>query len=455
MQLDRVQAHWSPATVLLCAYATALVALPSTLGIEMGVLVVTPARVLLVLGLMAAIAEVIRGRRLGVAPPGRWLVISWTGFLCLAAGSTAISTAGGGLSRFGSMVIEGAGVFWLAWWVARRAPRLVQGAIVAASSLVALIATLLAIIGLRYDTILSATSSVGQVRFGLVRQEASFDAPLFYAVWLVAAGALALGLALSARSKRQRWLALVAAAILAAGVVTTASRFGIAAVPAVVGLILMAVRRWRLGSAAIAIAVLVAIVPFGGTFGLDQGATLPLTSGPAASGSPATQEAVLQALALRGSTQARLEAISAAIKAVIARPILGWGPLSAKDVAAAELGHPNFVDDAYLVIVIELGIAGLAAFGLLIVGIFRRIVPYRSALTASQLVALISILAFGLVAATFATSQGYALFWLVAGLAVATADDESSADRTRREVLELPPTGPGDRALLGSFGTGS
>jgi hypothetical protein len=422
---------WRPATVLLCGYIAALIALPSDLGVDVGWLVVTPARIFLALGILAAIGEVLNGRRLDVVSPGRWVTIGWAVFLALAAASALVSTTGGGLSRLGSMVLEGAGVFWLAWWVARRSPTFVQAAIVGASTVVASVATVLATAGLRYDSILRGTSIAGEVRFGLVRQEASFDAPLFYAVWLVAAGALALGLAISLRG-RGRWLALIAWASLAAGIVTTASRFGITAVPAVVGFVLVAIGRWRLGLLALAVAAVVAVVPFAGIVGgLDQSGSAPLTTAPASSpapassASPATQAAELEARRLRGSTEARLEAISAAVGAVTARPVLGWGPLSAKRVATMELGHPNYVDNAYLVMLIELGIAGLAAFILLVLGVFRSILPHRSALSASQVVSLAAILVFALLAANFATSQGYALFWLVAGLAVATADYEA------------------------------
>ena len=420
---------WRPATVLLCGYIAALIALPSDLGVDVGWLVVTPARMFLALGILAAIGEVLNGRRLDVVSPGRWVTIGWAVFLALAAASALVSATGGGLSRLGSMVLEGAGVFWLAWWVARRSPGLVQVAIVGASSVVASVATVLATAGLRYDSILRGTSSIaGEVRFGLVRQEASFDAPLFYAVWLVAAGALALGLAISLRG-RGRWLALIAWSGLAAGVVTTASRFGITAVPAVVGFMLVAISRWRFGLLALAVAAVVAVGPFGGAVaGLDQSASAPLMTAPASSPTPAslaTQAAELEARRLRGSTEARLEAISAAVSAVTARPVLGWGPLSATRVATMELGHPNYVDNAYLVMLIELGIAGLAAFLLLVLGIFRSILPHRSALSASQVVSLAAILVFALLAANFATSQGYALFWLVAGLAVATADYEA------------------------------
>jgi O-Antigen ligase len=432
MQLSGSQPRWRPATVLLYGYIAALIALPSDLGVDVGWLVLTPARLFLVLGILAAIGEVLNGRRLDVVSPGRWVTIGWAVFLALAAASALISATGGGLSRLGSMVLEGAGVFWLAWWVARQSPRFVQIAIVGASTVVASVATVLATAGLRYDSILRGTSSIaGEVRFGLVRQEASFDAPLFYAVWLVAAGALALGLAISLRG-RGRWLALMAWASLAAGVVTTASRFGITAVPAVAGSVLLAIGRWRLGLVALAVAAVIAVVPFAGIVGgLDQTASAPLTTAPPAPASSpapaslATQAAELEAQALRGSTEARLEAISAAVSAVTARPVLGWGPLSAARVATMELGHPNYVDNAYLVMLIELGIAGLAAFLLLVLGIFRSILPHRSALSASQVVSLAAILVFALLAANFATSQGYALFWLVAGLAVATADYEA------------------------------
>ena len=419
---------WRPATVLLCGYIAALIALPSDLGVDVGWLVVTPARMFLALGILAAIGEVLNGRRLDVVSPGRWVTIGWAVFLALAAASALVSATGGGLSRLGSMVLEGAGVFWLAWWVARRSPTFVQAAIVGASGVVASVATVLATAGLRYDSILRGTSIAGEVRFGLVRQEASFDAPLFYAVWLVAAGALALGLAISLRG-RGRWLALMAWASLAAGVVTTTSRFGITAVPTVVGFVLVAIGRWRLGLLALAVAAVVAVVPFAGIVGgLDQSAAAPLMTAPASSPAPAsaaTQAAELEARRLRGSTEARLEAISATVSAVTARPVLGWGPLSATRVATTELGHPNYVDNAYLVMLIELGIAGLAAFLLLVLGIFRSILPHRSALSASQVVSLAAILVFALLAANFATSQGYALFWLVAGLAVATADYEA------------------------------
>ena len=434
MQLSGAQPRWRASTVLLCGYIAALIALPSDFGVDVGWLVVTPARLFLVLGFLAAIGEVLNGRRIDVVFPGRWVTIGWAVFLALAAASALVSTTEGGLSRLGSMVLEGAGVFWLAWWVARRSPGLVQVAIVGASSVVASVATVLAIAGLRYDSILRGTSIAGEVRFGLVRQEASFDAPLFYAVWLVAAGALALGLAISLRGRGRR-LALIAWASLAAGVVTTASRFGITAVPAVVGFVLVATGRLRLGLLALAVAAVVAVVPFAGIVrGLDQNASAPLTTAPPAPASSpapaspaslATQAAELEARRLRGSTEARLEAISATVSAVTARPVLGWGPLSAARVVTMELGHPNYVDNAYLVMLIELGITGLAAFVLLVLGVFRSILPYRSALSASQVASLAAILVFALLAANFATSQGYALFWLVAGLAVATAGYEA------------------------------
>ena len=86
----------------------------------------------------------------------------------------------------------------------------------------------------------------------------------------------------------------------------------------------------------------------------------------------------------RGSNQARIEAIRVAVAAVRQRPLLGLGPSFRKASREAELGHPNYIDNTYLAIVIELGIAGLVAFLFLIAGVLRRILPFGSVVGASQ-----------------------------------------------------------------------
>ena len=229
-----------------CAYAAALIALPTTWGIDVGFMVVTPARVLLVLAIVATLAEVAPARHQTEVDPGRWLMIAWVVFLSLAAATTLES--GSPRDRaLGSKILEGAGVFWVAWWACRRSPILLQSVLVATTALMAALTTGMAIIGLEYQAVLFGSDSLGDIRFGLVRQEASFDAPLFYAVWLAAAGALALGLLFTQRGRR-RWLAALAWAVTAVAMVTTASRFGFIAVLGVLGVVLMAMRTFGSGS---------------------------------------------------------------------------------------------------------------------------------------------------------------------------------------------------------------
>ncbi len=436
---------WSPTAILLCAYAFAIVALPTNVGIDTAFMVLTPARMILVLGILAAAREALPERRTAAVLPGLWLTIGWLLVLVLAAATTARAPDHPGIARLGSMALEGAGVFWLGWWVTRRSPTRIQAALVGVTAVVAAAATAMALVGLQYQAVLFGSGDLVGLRFGLVRQEASFDAPLFYAAWLVAAGALAFGLAMTVRGRVQ-WMAWLAWVLIALGVVTTASRFGLTAVPGVLGLALLALRRPAPGLGALAVASILAVVFFTGPGGgLDDTAltpepipsVIPSTPGspgssevpPVISPSPAMPSPTLtpemrEAELLRGSTSARMEALRATVDAVRRRPVLGWGLLSAKRVVADELGHPNFVDDAYLVILIELGIAGLAAFFVLVGGVFRRILPFRSPLGASQVIALVVLLAFGVVAANLATSQGYALFWLVAALATGTATRE-------------------------------
>jgi O-antigen ligase len=133
------------------------------------------------------------------------------------------------------------------------------------------------------------------------------------------------------------------------------------------------------------------------------------------------------AAALRGSTAARVEAIKVTVSALKERPLFGWGLTSAKQVSREFLDHTNFIDNAYLVILIEMGIVGFATFVALIVAVLRSCLPVRSWLAASQILALLSLMAFGAFAAVLAVTQGYALFWLTAGLALggATAGAES------------------------------
>lgn len=449
MELNVDRRRPNAAALLLYGYVVCLVALPTHVGINLGWAVVTPARVLLVAGLAAALMETVASRRVRTSIPGPWIVASWACFLVLAAASTFTGEAGGRVARLGSMALEGAGVFWLVWWVSRSKPVLSQAVMVGSTAVVAALSTGMAAMGSTYQATIFGVSSGSDVRFGLLRQEASFSAPLFYAVWLVAAGGLAIGLALSSTGRR-RQLATLAWACLAIAVVTTASRFAMIAVPIVGAAALIGGGRAKLALSSLAAAALAAILFITGPGGaFDQGgvALPPATVTPVASPrgptpvpakpsldpspapTPLSAADELEAQRLRGSALARFEAISATVAALRERPILGFGPLSAKPVVAQELGHPNFVDNAYLVILVEQGIAGLAAFLVLTASILRPALPARSPLSTSQIVAIASLLAFGLVAANLATTQGYALNWMTAALAAATADVEARSAR--------------------------
>ena len=445
--------------MLFAGYVTTLIALPSDVGIATPWAVLSVSRIFLVVGIAVGLVEAARAGGGPALVPGRAVVLAWLVFLVAAGASTALGAFGSAWARLGSLALEGAGAFWLSWHVAREWPIRAQAIVVSVSAFVALLATVLATLGYRYDAVLGATQSGGEVRFGLLRQQAAFDAPLFLAVWLVAAGVLAAGLALSTRERR-RWIFVFAWILLSAGVVSTASRFGLIAVPALLATLLVATGRPRPGIAAGLAAVLITAVFLAGPGGLadtaslapqngsasasmtadtpsdapggDAGGGAPGSSGagaaPSVTPSPAPD---LDAERLRGSTGARLDAIKVTVSAVSERPLLGWGPLSAKRVAQAHLGHPNFVDNTYFVLLIEQGVVGFAALLVVIVATVMAAWPTRSPLALSQFVAILAILGFGMFAATLATSQGWALFWVVCGLAVGTG---SSAHHPGRRL---------------------
>ena len=163
MQLTERARGWDPATFLLCAYAVAIVALPTDVGIDTGFMVVTPARILLALGILVLLRVAMRVRRPTEALPGRWLTFSWVAVLALATATTASAFDRPGLARLGSMALEGAGVFWLGWWVTRRSPILIQTVLVGVTAAVAAIAGTLALIGQQYQAVLFGTGDLGGI----------------------------------------------------------------------------------------------------------------------------------------------------------------------------------------------------------------------------------------------------------------------------------------------------
>ena len=444
-----VATWWRPGTVLYALFVVALISVPSDTGLGTPFGVISPSRVLLVVALAVVGVETIRGHE-GRVVPGIGLLVAWLLFLGLAMASTATGAFGPRWSRLASLVLEGFGVFWLSWMIAQRSAARAQMVIVFATAAVAALSTTLAVLGFRFSTLFDGSSGQGDIRFGLVRQQASFDAPLFYSVWLVTAGALAAGIALST-SGRTRKLASAAWVMIAVGVITTASRFGLVAAPALLGVMFLAAHRPRPAIPALVVAAAVAVVFFTGPGGLsDPGSLSPVGpvpsevassappgqnpgGGTASPGAQSLQPAPTpldpQAASLRDSTHARVEALTAAVDALRARPLLGWGLLSAKRVALAELGHQNFIDNTYLVIVMEQGLLGFAAFAMLILMSLAAMLPVRGVLAVSQILAFGAMLAFGAVAAILATSQGYAMLWLLGGLAVAGAHRESHKRR--------------------------
>lgn len=444
--------NWAPASVLFAGYVTTLVALPSDVGIATPWAVLSASRILLVVGIAVGLVEATRAGKRAALVPSRALMLAWFAFLIAAGASSAFGAFGSAWARLGSLALEGAGASWLSWHVARGWPVRAQSILVSVSAVVVLVTMSLAAFGYRYGA-LFGDPLTGEVRFGLLRQQAAFDAPLFFAVWLVAASVLAAGLALST-GERRRWLFVGAWICLSIGIIFTASRVGLISVPALLAILLVARGRPMPGLAAGLIAVVIAAAFLAGPGGLADTESLvpqdgsaspsvlaerqsgaPSGSAPASSGSgegPSVTPSPgpdLDAERLRGSTNARVDAIKATVAAVSERPLLGWGLLSAKRVAEAKLGHPNFVDNTYLVLLIEQGVVGLATFLVLVAATVMSAWPVRSALVASQLVAILAILGFGMFAATLATSQGWALFWVVCGLAVGTAASASDPGR--------------------------
>jgi hypothetical protein len=433
---------------LLVLYTVALLALPSNVGVDTGLFVLSPARFFLTLALTAALVE---GLRSGVwgPPPPRAVSLSWLCFIGAATVSSLLNPSSDGILRVGSMVVEGPLLFWLVWRLAQQPGRgglLLETAVIVATVSVAVITTLLPLTGYRYDAIVHGLQGIVQpaeppIRFGIQRQQGPFTASLFYAVWLLSTSALILPrIEMAHGLPKTIWVLTWVAA--ATATVTTLSRLAIVGIPATLALY-SAFRRMR-GRASVMVAatIVTSLIVFGG---LRDERPVVLNSGgssgetaesapsqsvapstvlsPAPSSAPASPERQIVTIeALASSNQARVDALVAAVSAISERPLFGWGPTTAQEVAFRILGSRNPIDSSYLVVSIEFGLVGLLAFLALIGAVLIPARKVRDPLGIGLLMACMALAAAASVVAVFATTQLYAAFWLLAGaLAARTA----------------------------------
>lgn len=413
--------------ILLSVYAAALLAIPTGVGLDLGFAVLSPARLVLGLAGLAAIAEFRRSNASGWIRTVVWNGLAWAVFLAAAGVSTALNPSGPGLSRLTSLAIEGAGVFYLSLFVCSRAVdrRRLTLVIVGTTVVVAGATIALAALGFRYEAIV-AGAVTGQMdvsapmRFGLERQQGSFDSPLFFALWLLASSGLIVGLAEVAQ-RPYRWIWIVGWIIVAIAVSTTLSRIAIVGIWFALASYLAGRRMWRKslvpGAIGVVLAVALLYLPTTGIAGVP----IPGIGGTPAASPGASASAPDPYVEIEGSNAARVEAISAAAAAVQKRPLFGSGLLTAKSVAAGELGRTNYVDNSYLALLIELGIVGTFFFGVLLLLILRRALAADRSdpHSVAGAIAVMALLVGAGFAATLTTTQGYSAFWLVSGVVVA------------------------------------
>ena len=381
-------------------YVVLLLTLPVDFGVSVGAVIVTPARVVL----LAAVVLALVGWRswlVALRSVPRLIWVGWLALLGAALATAVLAPSSASWARYGSLVGEGLVVFALVWNAATvpgglRALVAVFAAIVVA---VAGAVLLLTVLGIRYDHVLADLSGTAPIpdsaaRYGFERQPGPFRAPLFFAIWLTAASALLLP-ALAGGSRRLRWLAFAAWLVLLVAVFSlTTSRLAMTAMFFLPGVYFLARGPRLIGAgcliAAAVIAISVSVVPANPVIG--------------------------------DSTTMRLSAIDAALQAIRERPLFGWGLLSDKTVLSGIVGKQNFVDDTYLSLAVETGVAGLSAFALLaasILGATRR--AWGSAQGLALTIAVAGVLGMGAFASVFQETQGYAAFFVLAALAVAAA----------------------------------
>lgn len=465
------------AVPLLAAYAAVLIAVPSDFGPRLFGFVLSPSRMILAaLIVILAVGRVLSWRSLGEMP--RAVLAGWALFLGAAAVSTALNPTNGSIARYGSLVVEGFFVMWVVGVAvtSRSDARRIVLALLLTTVAVAFATLCLGLTGRSYEGIFSAisgamaTSASVDSRFGFVRQQGSFPAPLFFGLWLTAAGALVLPY-LERATPRVRLAACVGWAILFLAVaLLTVSRMAITIALAIVGAYFLLRRPRWLGLLALGLALAVATGLASVSWGIPSirdtasasPSVAPVTSpgtgtvppSPVPSVSPAVPTASAsqgsasvsaspsatapppsatsrpsagpsrptEAQTLAESNSLRIEAFRAALSAVSQRPWFGWGLLTEKEVVSEIGGRTNFVDSSYLALLVNLGLIGFGAFVFLVLAIVRAALGARdTALGVSLGLATASILLMSGLAAFLVITQGYALTWLVAALTIAMA----------------------------------
>ena len=386
---------------LIGVYVVALLTFPTDFGVRLGGVVLTPSRAVL---LAAVILALVQWRFL-FAPMRRvplpvW--IGWAAFLLTTLITALIAPSSASWARYGSLIGEGVVLFALVVWAAS-APggaRSLATVFAATMAVVAGSVLLLALLGYRYDHILSDIAGTAYVpdsapRYGLERQPGPFRASLYFAIWMTTASALLLPLIAEGR-RRIRALALAGWLVLLVAVIfLTASRLAMTAIFLIPAAYFI-VRGPRVVGVASGVAAL------GIAFGLTR--------------------LIPAAPVIVESGELRLAAISPAMQAISAKPLFGWGLLSDSTVLSDIIGKQNYVDNTYLSLAVETGLFGLGAFLLLaaaIVLVTRR--AWATPLGLSLSIAVAGVLGMGILASVLQVTQAYAAFVVLAALAVAAA----------------------------------
>ncbi len=406
---------------LLAIYAVALLAIPSDIGLHLGALVLSPSRIVLTVLAVLVVAD--RSLFEGLRSAPRTILLAWLAFLACAAVTTLLNPSSQAVARYGSLVVEGLVLWAVVWCVARdaRGSRVLQFTIVVTTAFVAGATLLLSWLGLAYgDVIHLSTTVVAQstdIRFGLVRQEGSFPAPLFFATWLAGATMLILNWL---EEERLLWriMAWAAWVVMLLAAILTVSRVGIVVALAGTGIYFLLRRRRRIGLAMMGLAVVAALIMAGYTLPIPLGNLGGSSSGTGETSAAQAAQNAAQSAALSGSTELRFEAIKAAWPVLLEKPLFGWGLLSAGPVLSAQIGKPNYVDNTYVQWLVELGMLGLAAFGLLMLAVLGAAARLTwSPAHLSRVLALVVLLGMSALASFFSITQGYAAFVLVLALA--------------------------------------
>jgi hypothetical protein len=429
-----------PVGLFLAGYCCALVALPSDFGPRLLGFVLSPSRAILA----AMIVGLVLTRWLSLQSlreMPRGVLAGWALFLGSAAISAALHPSGGVVSRYGSMVVEGFLLFWVVS-VSVRAPSDLQRialTLAVATIAVAVLTLALGLVGRSYDGLFagifdtSPTVLSVDTRFGLVRQQGSFAAPLFFGLWLAAASPLLLPYVERGGRAVRAMFTLGWTLLLFTVVYVTVSRMAITGALAIAAAYFLIRRPRWLGAVALVVSIVVATGFASLTAGVPSDNVVPgVSASPAPGGSAAPGASAvpaniatpvpLEEQTLAGSNALRMEALRGAAIAVSQRPLFGWGLLTAKEVVTDVGGKTNYVDSSYLALLVDLGLVGFGAFLVLLTGIAHAAWgAHRSAIGVSLGLAFIAVLAMSGLAAFLMITQGYALTWMLAALLIKAA----------------------------------